>query len=166
MLSLDSFYPDKSHADGHHSVCKECMKADRKARYAADPQLHLQRHKKWAAANRERTRQYARERRRRVLEAYGGACACCGETTPEFLSIDHVYNDGEAHRRELQGYGKSMTLWLWQNGCPQDGRFQLLCHNCNMAKGLYGGCPHKGKPPGYRGKYTALPLEFCSTRAS
>lgn len=33
--------------------------------------------------------------------------------------------------------------WLKTNGYP-DG-FQTLCHNCNMAKGFYGICPHKEK---------------------
>jgi hypothetical protein len=27
-------------------------------------------------------------------------------------------------------------------GYPKD-RYQLLCHNCNMAKGFYGLCPHQ-----------------------
>jgi hypothetical protein len=94
----------------------------------------------------------SRKLRQEVLSAYGGKCACCGESTPEFLGIDHVNNDGESHRRELKGYGRSINRWLKMNGFPHDGRFQLLCHNCNMAKGCYGGCPHQGTPPGIRQK--------------
>ena len=95
------------------------------------------------ATHRETWLGQARRLRMKVLDAYGNQCACCGETTPEFLSVDHVNNDGSAHRRELKGFGRSIYRWLAMNGYPQDGRFQLLCHNCNMAKGLYGSCPHK-----------------------
>lgn len=61
----------------------------------------------------------------------------------EFLGIDHVNNDGEAHRREMAGYGRAIYQWLRHHDYPQDGRFQVLCHNCNIAKGLYGACPHR-----------------------
>jgi hypothetical protein len=30
---------------------------------------------------------------------------------------------------------------LITNGFPSG--FRTLCHNCNMAKGLYGTCPHE-----------------------
>lgn len=81
--------------------------------------------------------------RTEAIAAYGGRCACCGETTPEFLSFDHIHNDGAAHRRELgrtKGSG-NMAWWLKRNGFPK-GRIQLLCMNCNWAKGKYGVCPH------------------------
>lgn len=81
-------------------------------------------------------------RRLRALMAYGGCCACCGEAEYEFLAIDHVYNDGAQHRREMKQQGVRLYAWLEAHGYPQD-RFQILCHNCNMAKGLYGECPHQ-----------------------
>jgi len=33
-----------------------------------------------------------------------------------------------------------MYVWLKRNYFPTG--FQLLCHNCNLAKGFYGKCPH------------------------
>ena len=77
-----------------------------------------------------------------VLEAYGGKCMCCGETTPEFLQIDHINNDGGDHRRELKREGTGFYHWLKANNFPKD-RFQLLCSNCNFAKAKYGQCPHE-----------------------
>lgn len=78
--------------------------------------------------------------RDQVFAAYGGyKCACCGETQPKFLQIDHVDNDGAEHRRETGG---SIYSWLKKNGFPQKG-FQVLCANCNSAKGYYGRCPHQ-----------------------
>jgi hypothetical protein len=75
-----------------------------------------------------------------AINHYGGKCACCGETNLEFLAIDHINNDGAEHRRQV---GKMIYRWLRANNYP--GGFQVLCHNCNMAKGFYGYCPHQGK---------------------
>jgi len=149
---LAEFYPASGHRDGRHTVCKECIKADRKRRYAADPERYNKWNRAYYATHKELYLDHSRKLRRDVLAAYGGRCACCGEATPEFLGIDHVNNDGESHRRELAGYGRSIYRWLKMNGFPQDGRFQLLCHNCNISKGCYGGCPHNGPVPGIRQK--------------
>ena len=92
----------------------------------------------------ESERQAGKERRRRlrseVIAAYGGRCACCGETTPEFLSVDHMNNDGAQHRKHVKS--GQFYPWLKRNGFPKDG-FQLLCMNCNSAKGFFGECPHQ-----------------------
>ena len=152
VKALVEYYPDKTKRDGHHTVCIECVKVDRKRRYAEDPAKYKARNDAYYRGNRERFLGYARKLRTECLAAYGGICMCCGETTPEFLGIDHVNDDGEKHRAELKGYGRSIYRWLKNEGFPQDGRFQLLCHNCNMAKGLYGGCPHNGPVPYKRRK--------------
>jgi hypothetical protein len=89
---------------------------------------------------RENDRKRQQELRKVVLNHYGGKCACCGETTYEFLAIDHINNDGNEHRRKIGGSGK-LYSWIRANHFP-DG-FQVLCHNCNLAKGFYGECPHK-----------------------
>ena len=86
---------------------------------------------------------YRRKLRAAAFDAYGGPrCACCGESTPEFLGIDHTQGDGNKHRRQIGNKGgHSMYLWLKKNGYPEG--FQVLCHNCNFAKGHFGYCPHK-----------------------
>src|SRR3990172_5963982 len=61
--------------------------------------------RKWRAKNLEHSRRYMRgwhaALRREVLDHYGGACACCGETTLEFLSLDHKNGGGTKHRNEI-----------------------------------------------------------------
>jgi hypothetical protein len=95
-----------------------------------------------------RERQVAHQKKSRtllraeVLREYGHACACCGESAQEFLALDHIFNDGGEHRREIKRAGSRTYAWLKRNGFPKD-RFQLLCHNCNMAKAFYGQCPHQ-----------------------
>lgn len=82
--------------------------------------------------------------KKEIVKAYGGKCACCGETTFEFLSIDHAWNDTIVHQKEIgfTSSGARMYYWLKKNGFPKN-RFQLLCFNCNFAKGYYGKCPHQ-----------------------
>ena len=79
-----------------------------------------------------------------TFKACGGKCVCCGETELEFLTIDHVNNDGAQHRREnpkLRG-GGALHRWLRDNGYPKE--FQVLCCNCNWSKRLGGGiCVHQ-----------------------
>jgi len=78
--------------------------------------------------------------RNEVLSHYGGqppSCACCGERKTEFLVIDHINNDGAAHRKTFKG---PLYQWLRNNRFPPG--FQVLCHNCNFAKSHYDGCPH------------------------
>lgn len=83
-----------------------------------------------------------------VFEAYGGAvCACCGERHMEFLSVDHVNNDGAKHRKEMGwkdgtgGGGGNIYGYLKTRNFPSG--FRVLCMNCNFAYGHGGTCPHQ-----------------------
>jgi hypothetical protein len=108
----------------------------------------------WRAENLDKFRAYNKKSslklKRQVMDAYGGSCACCGETELVFLTIDHVNDDGAEHRRQiaaekgtdwLQG-GRETYRWLRDNGFPEG--FQVLCANCNCGRYWNGGiCPHK-----------------------
>ena len=66
-------------------------------------------------------------------------CACCGEDFHEiFLSIDHIkpISKSKTEKRGIELYAK-----LERNGYPEG--FQVLCHNCNKAKGTNEKCPHQ-----------------------
>jgi len=75
-----------------------------------------------------------------VFNHYGNSCACCGETEPPFLTIDHEHGGGNQHLR-----AKALYVWLRQNNYPEG--FRTLCMNCNHAMGIYGECPHGNLPP-------------------
>lgn len=78
-----------------------------------------------------------------TIKSYGGKCECCGETLVDFLTIDHIYNDGATHKKELRGNGQVLHRWLKSNGFPKD-RYRLLCWNCNAGRHINGGiCPHQ-----------------------
>ena len=80
-------------------------------------------------------------------------CACCGEKSfIDFLCIDHIEGKKEMENNtELVRLGYSskwltakLMLWLKQNNYPAG--FQVLCHNCNFAKGMVKNnytCPHQ-----------------------
>lgn len=101
----------------------------------------------WRVANpdKERVRNSAWYASRRVacLKHYSNgalACSCCGEGIYEFLTIDHI--DGKKSMGHTPGFGGMVLYsWLFNNNFPPG--FDVLCMNCNLAKGLHGQCPHK-----------------------
>jgi hypothetical protein len=97
--------------------------------------------------NRRKDRKKYAKLRVAVFAAYTiGAvpsCACCGETTTQFLQIDHKNNDGGRHRRELSGKNQGCNIYTWLRKNKYPPGFQILCSACNSAKGFYGICPHE-----------------------
>lgn len=102
---------------------------------------------KWTEEDKARSRQYSAQRqaRRRAecYQAYGGyICACCGETEPKFLTLDHINNDGGKFRKATKPSGSRLYDWIIKNGFPKE--FQVMCWNCNSGRARNGGiCPHK-----------------------
>ena len=77
-------------------------------------------------------------------------CRCCGENSfVEFLDIDHVLGKKQMDSiPELVAIGysskfkiKKLISWITENDFPEG--FQVLCKNCNGAKGVNGICPHE-----------------------
>jgi hypothetical protein len=86
---------------------------------------------------------YRRKLKMDLIQGYGGACTCCGETEPVFLTIDHVNGGGAKHRAT---FGSRYAGWYIyrdarDRGFPPD--YTILCWNCNSAKHILGICPHK-----------------------
>jgi hypothetical protein len=127
-------YPDRRHEIvrksrqknfNHHKEYSKFYRDHNKERVAA-----------WGLSTRQK-------RRHIVLEHYSGGdpkCSCCGESTYEFLCIDHINGGGNKHRREIGYPYKSFYQWLINNGLPIG--FRVLCQNCNFSLGHYGYCPH------------------------
>jgi hypothetical protein len=82
-----------------------------------------------------------RQLRLTALNLYGAKCTCCGEKEIDFLAFDHVNNDGYKERK-VRGH---RLYWRLIKHRPTD--IQIHCHNCNMAKGFYGICPHQRAKP-------------------
>lgn len=127
---------------------REQDSARRFARYWSDPEKGRADARAWREANLEQARasnrRYAKMSHDRdrlmVLVGYGHKCACCSETEAKFLALDHVHGGGSIHRKALKWRNKVYRLVI-SNGFPPE--YQILCHNCNMAKAFYGQCPHQ-----------------------
>ena len=133
---LTEFYRSKKGKYGRYSICVICKKEYRKQEYINHRDKVL-----------ERSKRNQRKLRLEILKHYGGdppKCACpgCDEDHIEFLTIDHINNNGAEHLREIGvGAGSAFYYWLKRSNYPRG--FQVLCWNCNCAKGRYGYCPHE-----------------------
>jgi len=89
---------------------------------------------KYRSRNKEYQRQLYRRNKETVINAYGGKCVCCGESSMAFLTIDHIHNNGNEHRSKAGRYkGVSIYRLLIKEGFPKDN-YQVLCYNCNCSK--------------------------------
>lgn len=64
-----------------------------------------------------------------VVAGYGGKCVNCGESTIEFLEIDHIEGGGRQH---LESLTRRFYNVLKDQNYPAG--YQVLCANCNWRK--------------------------------
>lgn len=145
----------KELAKGQIGLCREHSLAyqreyrkrnrDRLKAYHAEKLKRQRQDPQWVSSQRKRGRKYWADLRHEGIMAYGGyRCACCGETEPKFLTLDHIFNDGSAHRKKIKNRGAGIFKWLKDHSYPAD--FQILCMNCNHGKALNNGiCPHEAE---------------------
>ena len=93
---------------------------------------------------------------RDISESDIPCCSCCGLNSHiDFLDIDHITGKKEMESEpELVNLGYSskldgtvLNLWIIKNNFLKG--FQILCKNCNQAKGMNKNnneCPMKNKP--------------------
>lgn len=90
--------------------------------------------------------------RKEVISEYGCVCSCCGENNFYFLVVDHVNGNGHIEKKAgVVSCGTGLLKRIKSLGFPKDS-FQVLCYNCNSAKGTKQECPHNKKdvnPYGY-----------------
>ena len=133
---LSDFFKSRCERDGYQKQCKTCQRENQRVCRA----------KRKASGRLNYSQEEHRRRKYEVMSHYSGgdpACACCGESTLEFLSIDHINGGGSEHRKELRQPGKRITMyrWLKRHGYPPG--YRVLCHNCNQSLGTWGYCPHQ-----------------------
>lgn len=131
----------------------------RSKKYESTEKGKIKRKKREQSPKYKSTKKETRDRKRldillfyskRLSDSNIPCCNCCGENShTDFLAVDHIAGkkqmDSESELVQL-GYssskrGSTLHKWIKDNNFP-DG-FQILCHNCNQAKGYYGICPHQ-----------------------
>jgi hypothetical protein len=127
---------------GHGLYCPPCRKA--KLREWGNASIARNRDH-YRAKNRGAATKLRNKQKLLVIGHYSNgtnACICCGEAEIEFLSLDHINNDGGAERRRLKSWpGSAFYYWLIRQGYPTG--YQVMCHNCNFSKAKHGQCIHK-----------------------
>lgn len=95
---------------------------------------------KWIAYHKNYNKKYQQNLKKKAIEYYSkgkNCCACCGETIFEFLTFDHINNDGFKKKDRT----RNLAEWLVKNNFPPG--FQVYCMNCNLGKHINNGiCPH------------------------
>jgi hypothetical protein len=119
--------------------------------------------KEYNSRNKKRYAKPRQDRRMQVLQIYSKrlsnsnvpCCNCCNKNShSDFLAIDHIAGRKQMDSEpELVKIGYSSKLfnhqlikWIIENDFPSG--FQILCSNCNFAKGLEKNnnqCPHERK---------------------
>jgi hypothetical protein len=83
------------------------------------------------------------ETKREVFAHYGTGCECCGETDLRLLTLDHINQDGNAHRKTLSRKG-GIDFYVWVRANEFPNVLRILCWNCNIGRYHNGGiCPHE-----------------------
>jgi hypothetical protein len=148
LATNNNFYRLKNGKYGLSAECKVCNKKHKKIYYRNNFNKISLRAKIWGKQHRKERTRYMRTLRHntklKIINYYGGKCACCGESNLIFLNIDHINNDGAEHRRKIGRRKNDIYLWIKSNNFPPG--FQVLCFNCNCGRQLNGGiCPHKNE---------------------
>lgn len=165
---ITDFVRNRTRRRGHNERCKQCSAAIAKNRRNADLESAKAKARSyyakksqdpdWMKERRGKTNASRTARRHKIIAHYGGQCSCCGETTLEFLHVDHINGGGNAHRSEVgQGKhdGQAVLAWVIRNNFPEG--FRVLCANCNMSLGAYGYCPHSKRT-------TSMPASVNNSR--
>jgi hypothetical protein len=112
---LTEFNKKRGAPYGRRSRCKQCRRIENK--------------------------ENSRKLRIEVLSYYSNSkvpfCKCCKTEFLPHLSIDHIDGKGNEHRKTLKS--KDFYWWLKSKNFPTG--FQVLCMNCNWAKGVNHCCP-------------------------
>ncbi len=129
-------------------ICNICenkiqrFSRNKKRRNLGIPKQKIYNDEQRRLARQMRSKIWSIEERQLCLNKYGSVCNCCGISDWPFLTIDHINNNGADHRRSLNKLsGVAFYRYLRENDYPTDN-YQILCNNCNSAKGYHGFCPH------------------------
>jgi hypothetical protein len=119
--------------------CENCKETKSVEKFERNPDGSIRKHVCKACYGRK----YRAQLKLEMLEVFGWKCQCCGEDNPHFLTLDHLDGGGSAHRAQYTSNNNEQIYSdARREGWPKD-KYQLLCINCNWAKGQFGECPHK-----------------------
>jgi len=131
-------------------ICHPCRIAASRSWHLKNPNYNVEYNTRNKSATLQASKESQKQLRMQVLAAYGSKCMCCAETNIEFLGVDHAQGGryGTVKPDKKCRSGAKLYRALKRAGFPPE--FRLLCHNCNLSRGLYGYCPHEKNIAGLR----------------
>lgn len=122
----------------YQKIYRETPKNKEKARLAAieyrnDPKRIAYR-KEYRIRVKPKITQERQEEKKKVMDAMGGKCVQCGFNNYKALQIDHINGDGHLDKNGGRGYGFKYYTRVLTSFLNKEGRYQLLCANCNWIK--------------------------------
>jgi hypothetical protein len=153
--------PDNKVKAKMYNLRKDVMA--RKKELRDRPENKSKRRENWNLSLGAKVKSINTDRRLKILKHYSKhlsnsdipCCNCCAENFHvDFLAIDHIAGRGKMDselRLVKKGYSSKLKnaplqRWIIENNFPVG--FQILCQNCNFAKGMRGRnnkCPHERK---------------------
>lgn len=128
----DHFTRDKSRASGMFPWCRACSRADKAARYRADPAKHNAGSAEWAKANPDRRRQIWRANATRHRERYNKTKAAWAAANPDKV------RDTKLRQRlsgRLERHAR-MAERRAQHRHERRERAVKCCNRCGLEKGV------------------------------
>ncbi len=115
------------------------VKSARKKYIESHKEKHLESKRRWTNQNyakkrlliREKWSAWTRGHKDAAYRKLGGKCSVCSESRTPVLSIDHVHGDGALHRSTMNRNRKKLYDSILED---TQGRFQILCMNCQWMK--------------------------------
>ena len=135
IKSFKLFYQDIQKPDGLMYHCRDCHRArylrsykKRKKAITEYANQYYQEHKEEEGL---KARARYREAKKELTKTLGDVCKRCGFSDPRVLQIDHINGGGRKHLKK-KGSGYTMYREMAESVKNNEGKYQLLCANCNL----------------------------------
>lgn len=127
---------------------KDVQKAKAREYYLKNREVLLSKYSAQKDHKNELSRKWRSNMRLDIISHYSDGkmcCNCCGENIYEFLTIDHINNNGSQERKRTGSGGHHAYRLIIKENYPEG--FQVLCYNCNCARAKTADkrCPHEKK---------------------
>lgn len=115
---------DPKNAEKAKIAIKEYAKTPKRIEYRAEYRL---KRKEYEKDNRQK-------KKKAVFDAMGGKCIRCGFSDYRAIQLDHINGDGADDKRSGNTNGNAYYIRALVSFIKKEGRYQLLCANCNWIK--------------------------------
>lgn len=107
--------------------------AEEAKKYALNPK-RMEYRKNYREARKEYEKIFRQQKKSELFDTMGGKCSRCGFSDYRALQIDHINGDGAKDKELKISNGNPYFKKVLDSFVKKEGRYQLLCSNCNWIK--------------------------------